>query len=139
MDNEGLKTAIIRVVNKNYDVTPENLNGLKESSDIIQQLRVKIDNKLEEIKINIIKSSTHLLIDKIHRGDVETSIKILENTGDRTVFYDFIALFDELLILHEEYHQKLDFECSIIKEIKENLGINDHKIHKVISEINLGN
>jgi hypothetical protein len=139
MDNEGLKKAVVRVVNKNYEFTPENLKNLKENSQTVKEVRVKIDNKLGEIKINIIKSSTHLLIDKIHRGDLETSIKILENTRDRTVFYDFITLFDELLILHEEYYQKLSIECSIIKELKENLGINDHKLDKIISEISLDN
>jgi hypothetical protein len=85
----------------------------------------------------IIKSSTHLLIEKVHRGDVETSLKILENTRDRSVFFDFISLFDELLVLYEKYYQKLDMDCSDIKDLKDNLGMNDHKIYKILSEMNL--
>jgi len=139
MDIEGIKNSIIKFVNKNGDLTPEYLNELKEDCTTIKNLRDRIDNSLEELKINIIKSSAHLLIDKVHRGDKETALKILENTRDRSVFFDFISLLDKVLVLYEEYHQKLDFDCSDIKEIKDNLGLNDHKIYKVISDINLDN
>jgi hypothetical protein len=139
MDNEGLKNSVVRLISKNGELTEEVLSNLKENSSTIKHLRQRIDNNLEKLKINIIKSSTHLLIDKIHKGDVETSIKILENTRDRSVFFDFITLFDELLVLHEQYYQKLDIECSDIKELKDNLGMNDHKLHKIISEIGLDN
>lgn len=139
MDNEGLKNSVVRLISKNGELTEEVLSNLKDNSTTVKNLRQKIDNNLEQLKINIIKSSTHLLIDKIHRGDIESSIKILENTRDRSVFFDFITLFDELLVLHEQYYQKLDFECSDIKELKDNLGMNDHKLHKIISEMDLDN
>jgi hypothetical protein len=139
MDNEGLKNSVVRLISKNGELTEEVLSNLKENSSTIKHLRQRIDNNLEKLKINIIKSSTHLLIDKIHKGDIETSIKILENTRDRSVFFDFITLFDELLVLHEQYYQKLDIECSDIKELKDNLGMNDHKLHMIISEIGLDN
>jgi len=139
MDNEGLKNSVVRLISKNGELTEEVLSNLKDDSTTVKNLRQRIDNNLEQLKINIIKSSTHLLIDKIHRGDIESSIKILENTRDRSVFFDFITLFDELLVLHEQYYQKLDFECSDIKELKDNLGMNDHKLHKIISEMDLDN
>jgi len=139
MDNEGLKNSVVRLISKNGELTEEVLSNLKDNSTTVKNLRQKIDNNLEQLKINIIKSSTHLLIDKIHRGDIESSIKILENTRDRSVFFDFITLFDELLVLHEQYYQKLDIECSDIKELKDNLGMNDHKLHKIISEMDLDN
>lgn len=139
MDNEGLKNAIIRLYGKSNKITSESLTHMKISSNTIRELRDKMDSKLEELKINIIKSNIHLLVDKIHRGDVETSIKILDNTRDRTIFFDFISLLDELLILHEEYYQKLELECSTFKDLKDNLGINDHKLHKIIMELNLDN
>ena len=139
MDNEGLKKSVVRLVSKDGELTEEVLSNLKENSTTVKNLRERIDNNLEQLKINIIKSSTHLLIDKIHRGDLESSIKILENTSDRLVFFDFITLFDELLVLHEKYYQVLDMECSDIKYLKDNLGINDHKLHKIISEMNLDN
>ena len=139
MDNEGLKNSVVRLISKNGELTEEVLSNLKDNSTTVKNLRQKIDNNLEQLKINIIKSSTHLLIDKIHRGDIESSIKILENTRDRSVFFDFITLFDELLVLHEQYYQKLDIECSDIKELKDNLGMNDHKLHKIISEMGLDN
>jgi len=139
MDNEGLKNSVVRLISKNGELTEEVLSNLKDNSTTVKNLRQRIDNNLEQLKINIIKSSTHLLIDKIHRGDIESSIKILENTRDRSVFFDFITLFDELLVLHEQYYQKLDIECSDIKELKDNLGMNDHKLHKIISEMVLDN
>lgn len=139
MDNEGLKKSVIRIVSKNRELTPNYLSELKENSEIIKTMRVRIDQNLERLKIVIIKSSTHLLIDKIHKSDIESSLKILENTRDRTLFFDFISILDETLVLFEEYYQKLDLKCVDIKELKENLGLNDHRLHTILSEINLDN
>lgn len=139
MDNEGLKNSVIKFISKGSDLTPELLSDLKIKSQSVKNLRDNIDTKLEQIKLSIIKSSVHLLIDKIHRGDIETSLKILENTRDRSVFYDFISLFDELIILYEQYYQELDINSTEIKDIKENLGMNDHKMYKIINEIILDN
>ena len=139
MDNEGLKSSVVRVVGKDGEISTDNLKELKQNSDTIKDVRDKLDSTLEQLKVNIIRSSAHLLIEKIHRGDIETSLKILDNTRDRSVFFDFISILDNLLVLHEEYYQKLDMSCSDIKELKENLGINDHKLHKVINELYLDN
>lgn len=135
MDNEGLKNSIVRVMGKDGEISPDTLKILKESSNTIKNIRDKIDSILEQLKVNIIRSSSHLLIDKIHRGDIESSIKILDNTRDRTVFFDFISLLDKLLVLHEEYYQNLDINCSDIKLLKDNLGINDHKLHNIITQL----
>ncbi len=139
MDNEGLKSSVVRVVGKDGEISTDNLKELKQNSDTIKDVRDKLDSTLEQLKVNIIRSSAHLLIEKIHRGDIESSLKILDNTRDRSVFFDFISILDNLLVLHEEYYQKLDMSCSDIKELKENLGINDHKLHKVINELYLDN
>ncbi len=139
MDNEGLKSSVVRVVGKGGEISSDNLKELKQNSDTIKEVRDKLDSTLEQLKVNIIRSSAHLLIEKIHRGDIESSLKILDNTRDRSVFFDFISILDNLLVLHEEYYQKLDMSCSDIKELKENLGINDHKLHKVINELYLDN
>ncbi len=139
MDNEGLKSSVVRVVGKGGELSSDNLKELKQNSDTIKEVRDKLDSTLEQLKVNIIRSSAHLLIEKIHRGDIESSLKILDNTRDRSVFFDFISILDNLLVLHEEYYQKLDMSCSDIKELKENLGINDHKLHKVINELYLDN
>ena len=139
MDNEGLKSSVVRVIGKDGEISSDNLKELKQNSDTIKDVRDKLDSTLEQLKVNIIRSSTHLLIEKIHRGDIESSLKILDNTRDSSVFFDFISILDNLLVLHEEYYQKLDMSCSDIKELKENLGINDHKLHKVINELYLDN
>jgi len=139
MDNEGLKISVVRVVGKDGEISTDSLKELKQNSDTIKDVRDKIDGTLDQLKVNIIRSSVHLLIEKVHRGDIESSLKILDNTRDRSVFFDFISILDNLLVLHEEYYQKLDMSCSDIKELKDNLGINDHKLHKVISELYLDN
>ena len=139
MDNEGLKSSVVRVIGKDGEISSDNLKELKQNSDTIKDVRDKLDSTLEQLKVNIIRRSAHLLIEKIHRGDIESSLKILDNTRDRSVFFDFISILDNLLVLHEEYYQKLDMSCSDIKELKENLGINDHKLHKVINELYLDN
>jgi len=137
MENEGVTNSVIRFINKNGELTPQYLFDIKEKISVLRDLREKIDSTLDRLKINIIKSNTHLLIDKVHRGDIETSLKILENTRDRSVFYDFITLFDELVVLNEQYLQKYENEYSDIKDIKDNLGLNDYKLFKIISEISL--
>jgi hypothetical protein len=137
MENDGVTNSVIRFINKNGELTPQYLFDIKEKISVLRDLREKIDSALDRLKINIIKSNTHLLIDKVHRGDIETSLKILENTRDRSVFYDFITLFDELVVLNEQYLQKYENEYSDIKDIKDNLGLNDYKLFKIISEISL--
>jgi len=137
MENDGVTNSVIRFINKNGELTPQYLFDIKEKISVLRDLREKIDSTLDRLKINIIKSNTHLLIDKVHRGDIETSLKILENTRDRSVFYDFITLFDELVVLNEQYLQKYENEYSDIKDIKDNLGLNDYKLFKIISEISL--
>jgi hypothetical protein len=139
MDNEGLKNSVIKFISKNNELSPEYLKDLKEKVSTLRNLRVNIDNILETLKISIIKSSSHLLIDKIHKGDVESSLKIIENTRDRTVFYDFISIMDEMMVLNEQYIQKYEVECGDLKDIKEYLGLNDHKLFRVIDEIDLDN
>ena len=139
MDNEGLKNSVIKFITKNNELSPEYLKDLKEKVSTLRNLRVNIDNILETLKISIIKSSSHLLIDKIHKGDVESSLKIIENTRDRTVFYDFISIMDEMMVLNEQYIQKYEVECGDLKDIKEYLGLNDHKLFRVIDEIDLDN
>jgi len=137
MENEGVTNSVIRFINKKDELIPQYLSEMKDKISVLRDLREKIDSALDRLKINIIKSSTHLLIDKIHRGDIETSLKILENTRDRSVFYDFITLFDELVVLNEQYLQKYENEYSDIKDIKDNLGLNDYKLYKIINEISL--
>lgn len=139
MDNEGVKNSVIKFISKNNELTSEYINELNQNVIVLKDIRNNIDVLLDRLKINIIKSSTHLLIDKVHRGDIETSLKILENTRDRSVFYDFITIFDELIVLNEQYLQKYENEYSHLKDIKDNLGLNDYKLFKAISEINLDN
>lgn len=139
MVNDNITNSVIKFITKSSELTPTYLVELKDKVSTLKEHRFKIDSVLERLKINIIKSSSHLLIDKVHKGDIETSLKILENTRDRTVFYDFITLFDELIVLNEQFIQRYEIDCSDLKEIKDNLGLNDYKLFKIIEDINLDN
>ena len=43
------------------------------------------------------------------------------------------------MVLNEQYIQKYEVECGDLKDIKEYLGLNDHKLFRIIDEINLDN
>jgi hypothetical protein len=118
-------------LDENYlSIIQEKINEVKSQRDII-------DNLLDQLKMSIIKSSSHLLIEKIHRGDKEATLTILNNTRDRSLFYDFVEILNNLLIEYEKYYQNYEINATELLDCKERLGINDHRLHKLISEINL--
>ena len=90
---------------------------------------------IQNLKITIIKSNTHLLIDKIHRGEYESVLTILNNTRDRSVFFDFIDNLSSLVELFESYYQDYDLKHNELLKLKENLGLNDHLLCKLLLEI----
>jgi len=61
----------------------------------------------------------------------------LNNTRDRTLFYDFVESLNNLLVEYEKYYQNYEINANELLDCKERLGINDHRLHKLINEINL--
>ena len=98
MGNDAIKKALLRYLNDENALEKNTISDLKNEVDKIKLFRDKIDGILLKTKLTIINSSTHLLIDKIHRDDKEGVLKILKNTKDRTVFYDFVESLNDLLI-----------------------------------------
>jgi hypothetical protein len=137
MENKNLIEALVKFLEKDGKLIQEDLNSLRNSSEQIKIYRDKIDQILEQLKISIIKSSSHLLIDKIHKGEKENVLTILNNTTDKTVFYDFKDLLDMLLVEYEKYQQYYEIYSPNLIECKERLGLNDHKLFKLINEIDL--
>ena len=96
-----------------------------------------LDDNIMKTKISVINSSTHLLIDKIHRDDKEGVLRILKNTRDKTVFYDFVESMNELLINYYKYEENYKNESPELLDLKETFVLNDHQLNDLITEINL--
>lgn len=135
MENTNLVNALVKHLSKDNTIDGDYLNVLQNKINDIKTQRDYIDRLLDDLKISIIKSSSHLLIDKIHKGDKESSLIILNNTRDRSVFYDFVETLNNLLVEYEKYHQNYELNATELLDCKERLGLNDHRLHKLINEI----
>ena len=98
MENSNLINALVKHLSKENTIDENYLYIVKNKINDIKTQRDNIDRLMDELKISIIKSSSHLLIDKIHKGDKESSLIILNNTRDRSVFYDFADNLNNLLV-----------------------------------------
>ncbi len=139
MGNDAIKNALLRYLNDENALEKNTISDLKNEVDKIKLFRDKIDDILLKTKLTIINSSTHILIDKIHREDKEGVLKILKNTKDRTLFYDFVESLNDLLINYEKYHENYDSESPELLDLKETFVLNDHQLNDLITEISLDN
>jgi hypothetical protein len=137
MGNNAIKNALVKYLGEEKHLENNNLNDLKSEVDIIKSLRNKVDDNIMKTKISVINSSTHLLIDKIHRDDKEGVLRILKNTRDKTVFYDFVESMNELLINYYKYEENYKNESPELLDLKETFVLNDHQLNDLITEINL--
>ena len=137
MENTNLVKALVSHLSKDNTIDENYLNTIKQKVNEVKSQRDSIDNIMDQLKVSIIKSSSHLLIEKIHRGDNESALVILNNTRDRTLFYDFVESLNNLLVEYEKYYQNYEINANELLGCKERLGINDHRLYKIINEINL--
>jgi len=135
--NEAIKNAINKHLEKNNIITEEFYSDLATDADKLKSLRKDVDDALLGIKIKIIKTNLHLLIDKIFKDDKEGAINILKGTKDRTIFFDFTDDFNKFLILFEQYSQNYEFNSPDLAELKETFALKDEQLHELIREINL--
>lgn len=139
MGNKAIKNALLKYLKGENALENNNISDLKSEVDKIKLLRDSIDDDILKTKISIINSSTHLLIDKIHRDDKESVLKILKNTRDKTVFYDFIESMNNLLINYYKYEENYSNESPELLDLKETFVLNDHQLSDLITEIDLDN
>ncbi len=137
MENESIKNAINKHLKKNNIITENFYSDLSNDVETVKSLRLDIDKKLLNLKINIIKSNLHLLIDKIFKEDIEGVINILKGIKDKTIFFDFTENFTEFLILFERYLENYEFNSPDLAELKEVFALNDTQLCELIKEINL--
>lgn len=139
MGNDAIKNALLKYLKGENALENNNISDLKSEVDNIKLLRDTVDDDILKTKISVINSSTHLLIDKIHRDDKESVLKILKNTKDKTVFYDFIESMNNLLINYYKYEENYTIESPELLDLKETFVLNDHQLSDLITEINSDN
>ena len=139
MVNEKIKNVVKDFLNKNNISPDENIETLLLEVDNIKTLRENVDRLIFEVKKNIIKSNSHLLIDKIFKDDNEGVIEILKNTRERILFFDFIESLDLLINEFEKYHTNYKENSPELYQMRENFFLTDKSLHEIITEINLDN
>ena len=139
MGNDAIKNAIDVYLSKDNEVTKEFYEKLLTESQKLDSLRKDVDVGLLELKKHIISSNLHLIIDRIFKGDNEEVIKMINNTRNRTLFYDFTEEFNKFLILFEQYATNLEFTSPDLGELKETFALKDSQLIDIIKEINLDN
>jgi hypothetical protein len=139
MVNEKIKSVVKDFLTKNNLSTDENMETLLLEVDNIKTLRDNVDKLIFEVKKNIIRSNSHLLIDKIFKDDNEGVIEILKNTRDRILFFDFIESLDLLVTEFEKYYNNYKENSPELYQMRENFFLTDKSIHEIITEINLDN
>jgi hypothetical protein len=139
MGNNAIKNALLKYLKGENALENNDISDLKSEVDNIKLLRDTVDDDILKTKISVINSNTHLLIDKIHRDDKESVLKILKNTKDKTVFYDFIESMNNLLINYYKYEENYTIESPELLDLKETFVLNDHQLSDLITEINSDN
>ena len=133
MGNEAIKKALLKYLMSENNLEKNSITNLKLEVDDIKSLRSVVDDSIMKTKISIINSSTHLLVDKIHRDDKEGVLQILKNTKDKTVFYDFVESMNDLLVNYYKYEENYNNESPELLDLKEVFVLNDHQLSELIT------
>tara|TARA_Y100000401_G_scaffold48067_1_gene37240 strand:- start:297 stop:719 length:423 start_codon:yes stop_codon:yes gene_type:complete len=139
MGNDAIKEAITKHLQKNNTLDGSYYAGLVNDANQLNALREDVDNGLLELKKHIISSNLHLIVDRIFKGENEEVIKMIKNTRNKELFFDFTEEFNKFLILFEQYTQNLEFDSPDISDLKETFALNDQQVFELINEINLDN
>lgn len=138
MSNDAIKDAIKKHLQKNNVLTDTYPTLLKEAKTS-QVYREKVDEELLNLKIKIINSNFHLLMEKIFKEDKEGALTIVKNTKDRTIFFDVTEAFGKFLISFEQYCQYYTLDSPDLEDIKETFALKDNQLYELIEEIYLDN
>lgn len=139
MGNDAIKEAIQKHLEKNNDLNETYYKELRKDAHQLKALREDVDVGLLELKKHIISSNLHLIVDRIFKGENEEVIKMIRNTRNKGLFFDFTEEFNKFLILFEQYVQNLEFDSPDIGDIKETFALNDRQLYELINEISLDN
>lgn len=139
MSNDAIKNAVETYLSKSNEINKEFYNNLLVESQQFDSIRDEVDSGLLELKKNVISSNLHLIIDRIFKGENDEVIKMLRNTRNREVFYNFTDEFNDFLILFEKYVDNLEFVSPDLGGVKETFALKDKQLVELIKEISLDN
>jgi len=141
--NDAIKNAIQHYIEKNNTLTEDTkktfYKELVEEGSQVVSLREDLNNALNEVKNQIIRTNIILLFEQIFKDNKEKSIEILDNTYDVKIFYDLSDSLNKLLICFSQYKNNYHFNSSELKQLKNTFALDDDKLFELINEINLDN
>ena len=103
MVNERIKIVVKEFLEKNNLSIDDDIDLLFDEVIKIKEIRNNINQMILDTKISIIKSNSHLLIERIFKGNEENVLDILKNTRDYNLFFEFIEKLDSLLVEYGKY------------------------------------
>jgi len=139
MGNDAIKDAIQRHLEKSNVLNEEFYNSLYEDATTLKKMREEVDRGLLQLKKHIISSNLHLIIDRMFKGENEEVIKMVKNTKNKVLFFNFTEELNRFLILFEEYQQHSQFNSPDLEDIKDTFALKDDQLCGLIKEINLDN
>lgn len=139
MSNEAIKDAIVRHLEKNNVLNEEFYISLDEDASTLKKMREEVDRGLLQLKKHIISSNLHLIIDRMFKGENEEVIKMVKNTKNKVLFFNFTEELNRFLILFEQYQQHSQFNSPDLEDIKDTFALKDDQLCGLIKEINLDN
>jgi len=141
--NDAIKNAIQHYIEKNNTLTEDTkktfYKELVEEGSQVVSLREDLNNALNEVKNQIIRTNIILLFEQIFKDNKEKSIEILHNTYDVKIFYDLSDSLNKLFICFSQYKNHYHFNSSELKQLKNTFALDDDKLFELINEINLDN
>lgn len=135
MINDRIKIVVKEFLEKNNLSINDNIDLLFEEVTNIKDLRENLNKMILETKISIIKSNSHLLIERIFKGNEENVLDVLKNTKDFNLFFEFIERLDTLLVEYGKYSNNYNENSEELQKLKESYFLTDNDLFLIISEI----
>jgi len=135
MVNERIKIVVKEFLEKNNLSIDDDIDLLFDEVTKIKEIRNNINQMILDTKISIIKSNSHLLIERIFKGNEENVLDILKNTRDYNLFFEFIEKLDSLLVEYGKYSTNYYENSEELNKLKESYFLTDDDLFLIISEI----
>jgi len=135
MVNERIKIVVKEFLEKNNLSIDDDIDLLFDEVIKIKEIRNNINQMILDTKISIIKSNSHLLIERIFKGNEENVLDILKNTRDYNLFFEFIEKLDSLLVEYGKYSTNYYENSEELNKLKESYFLTDDDLFLIISEI----
>ena len=135
MVNERIKIVVREFLEKSNLSVDDNIDLLFDEITKIKELRDRLNHMILDTKVSIIKSNSHLLIERIFKGNEENVLDILKNTRDYDLFFEFIEKLDCLITEYGKYNTNYNENSEELNKLKETYFLTDEDLFTIISEL----